>query len=112
MTALLVGPRSKKNLIHGMSISFDLLVSGFIERDIKHIVIDRSFKQSRKAIGAMSLRGIFQTLFILFHVYKSLNIVDNVYITIGTSRLGFIKDALMIWPAKAKINRLFPIIYI
>jgi len=99
MTALLVGPRSKKNLIHGMSISFDLLVSGFIERDIKHIVIDRSFKQSRKAIGAMSLRGIFQTLFILFHVYKSLNIVDNVYLTIGTSRLGFIKDALMIWPS-------------
>lgn len=106
MRTLLIGPRSKKNLIHGMSISFDLLISGFIERDIKHIVIDRSLKQSKTAIGSMSLRGITQTIIFLFRVYKNMITTDNVYITIGTSRPGFIKDAMIIWPSRLLNKRI------
>ena len=99
MRTLLIGPRSNKNLTHGMSMAFDLLVSGFEERELDHVVIDRSYKQSDVVIGSFFLSGFFQTFMLLLRVYKNLIPADNIYITIGTSRLGVLKDAMMIWPS-------------
>ena len=97
MRTLLIGPRSKKNLTHGMSMAFDLLVSGYEERELDHVVIDRSYRQSDVVVGSFFLSGIFQTLMLLLCVY--INLIHTIYITIGTSRLGVLKDTMMIWPS-------------
>jgi len=99
MKTLLIGPRSKMNLTHGMSMAFDLLETGFNERNLEYLVIDRSYKQSDVVVGSVFFSGIVQTLYLLLRVYLNLFLVDNIYITIGTSRAGLLKDALMIWPS-------------
>ena len=42
MTTILVGPRSTKDAITGMRIAFDLLVLGFGDRFLAHVIINRS----------------------------------------------------------------------
>lgn len=96
-TVMLVGPRSSKEITHGMSIAFDMLISGLMDENIQHKVIDRSMIESKRRIGSVSFMGIIVTAVMFFHFFVSLVGVDVVYIAIGTSRAGFFRDALMIW---------------
>lgn len=100
MTTILIGPRSKRNLTHGMSMAFDLLIEGFEDRGLDCEVIDRSSRASQDVIGNLSFRGILETISLLGKVYAHLPSSHTVYITIGTSRAGLLKDILMVWPAK------------
>lgn len=96
---MLVGPRSTKELTYGMSIGFDLLISGFEERGLPHVVIDRSKGMVGRKVGAFSPGGILATVSMLISYCLNLLRVAGVYLTIGTSRAGFLRDMLMIWPA-------------
>ena len=94
---LLIGPRSNKELTYGMSIGFDLLISGFEDRKLPHIVIDRSTGMIGRKVGAFSLGGIFATLTMLLLFWRKLPWAHIVYITVGISTAGFFRDMMMIW---------------
>lgn len=97
MKVMLVGPRSSKYLTYGMSIGFDLLISGFEERKLPYIIIDRSEGMIGRKIGVFSLGGILATLIMLCSFTINLQKVAVVYLTIGTSKAGFLRDMIMVW---------------
>lgn len=99
MTIMLIGPRSTQDVTYGMSIGFDLLISGFVARDLPHIVINRSEGMSGREVGKFSLGGALATFKQLASFYKNLLGVGVIYTTIGISHAGFFRDALLIWPA-------------
>ncbi|RLD09289.1 MAG: hypothetical protein DRI56_04465 [Chloroflexota bacterium] len=99
MTTILVGPRSTKDAVTGMRIAFDLLVSGFVDRSLDHIVINRSEWSGAQKAGKFSLGKALFTVRQLMSFYAKLWRGKTVYIAIGTSRSGFFRDALMIWPS-------------
>jgi glycosyltransferase involved in cell wall biosynthesis len=97
MEILLVGPRSTEELTYGMSIGFDLLISGFEERQLSHVIIDRSKGMVGRKVGVFTLGGAFATLRMLFSFTANLRQVDVIYLTIGSSLAGFFRDMIMIW---------------
>jgi glycosyltransferase involved in cell wall biosynthesis len=97
MKAMLVGPRSTKELTYGMSIGFDLLISGFAERNLPHIIIDRSQGMVGRTVGIFTFGGVLATLRMLYSFTINLRPAAVVYLTIGTSKAGFVRDMLMIW---------------
>jgi glycosyltransferase involved in cell wall biosynthesis len=97
MKTLLVGPRSTKELTYDMSIGFDLLISGFEERNLSHAIVDRTKGMVGRKVGVFSLGGIFSTLGMLYSFMLNLRHVTVVYLTIGTSKAGFLRDMIMIW---------------
>lgn len=96
---ILVGPRKTRNTITGMRIGFELLISGFVDLSLPHTIINRSREGESKTAGDFSLSYAIWTIGLLVTFYVKLFQGDNVYITIGTSRAGFFRDALMIWPS-------------
>lgn len=94
---LLVGPRSSEEVTYGMSICFDFLIDGFVQRGLPHAIVDRSVGMDGRTVGALSLGGIFATLMGLLSFWRRLPQVGIVYIAIGTSTAGFLRDMLMIW---------------
>lgn len=99
MYTMLIGPKSTKALTYGMSIGFDLLISGFEERQLPHIVIDRSQGMVGRKVGVFTLGGILATISMLGNVILNLRKVMVIYLTIGTSKAGFFRDMIMIWLA-------------
>lgn len=102
MKAMLVGPRSTKELTYGMSIGFDLLISGFEEQNLPYIIIDRSQGMVGRQVGVFTLGGVIATLVMLSSFVMNLPYVSVIYLTIGTSKAGFLRDLIMIW-----LSRLF-----
>ena len=96
---LLVGPTSNNKMTHGMSIAFDMLISGLDVEEVNVKIIDRSVGERFRRVGAFSFIGIITTLISIIHYYVNLPFINSVYIALGTSRAGFFRDALMIWPA-------------
>ncbi len=96
---MLVGPRSTSNVVSGMRIGFDLLIAGFEERKLPHVIVNRSMGMSDKVVGTLTLRSIFANIYLFLFYWINLFAVDTVYMTIGTSRFGFLRDAVMIWSA-------------
>lgn len=94
---LLIGPRSSEKITYGMSIGFDLLISGFEERNLPHIIIDRSLGMAGRTVGAFSFGGMIATVLMLGAFLINLPRVGIIYLTIGTSRAGFLRDMMMIW---------------
>ena len=85
-TVLLVGPRSSAKLTYGMSIGFDLLISGFAQRGLPYLVIDRTKGMVGRTVGAMSFGGTIATVRMLASYFHKLLYAQIVYLTIGTSR--------------------------
>ena len=103
---MLVGLRSTNTVTTGLSIAFDMLLEAFRSRKIPHIVIDRSQGMEGRQIGALSLGGAIATLAMLTRFMTMLTRTDVVYIAIGTSSSGFLRDSLMIWPAYLSRKRI------
>ncbi|HIE54422.1 MAG TPA: glycosyltransferase [Chromatiaceae bacterium] len=97
---MLIGPRSTPAITYGMSIGFDLLISGFEDRILPHIVIDRTQGMEGKKIGTFTLGGTLVTFSQFAAFYKTLHRAHTVYMTIGTSRAGFFRDMIMTWSAR------------
>jgi glycosyltransferase involved in cell wall biosynthesis len=103
---MLVGPRSTKVLTYGMSIGFDLLISGFEELGLPHTIIDRSQGMVGRQVGMFTIGGAFATLKMLAMFLVNLRHVSIVYLTVGTSKAGFIRDMIMIWLARLSNKRI------
>lgn len=103
---LLIGPRSTSAITYGMSIGFDLLISGFEDRDLPHIIIDRTQGMEGRKIGAFTWGGILTTFSQLATFFKNLHRAHTIYMTIGTSRAGFFRDMIMTWSAHLRHKRI------
>lgn len=99
LVVMLIGPRSTKEITYGMSIGFDLLVSGFVARGLPHTIIDRSQGMVGRKVGTLTVGGMLATVSMLLRSYVKLPFVHTVYMTIGTSRAGFLRDMMIIWPS-------------
>lgn len=86
---------------NGQSVCFQMLVEGIKERGIHAQVINISPKQNNRAAGKWSWRRAFELLTIItVYVFRMFGFDKTVYITIAQSRVGFIRDFIMIWLAK------------
>lgn len=96
---MLVGPRSTSDVVSGMRIGFDLLIAGFEALKLPHVVVNRSTGMEEKIVGTLTVRSLMANFYLFFIYWFNLFTVGTVYMTIGTSRFGFIRDAIMIWSA-------------
>lgn len=83
----------------GLSAEFELLVSALRESGETVVVHDIGVTAGG-AVGTFKLAAAFQTVRRLPRYYLQLNRVTQVYLTISSSRYGFLRDFLMIWPAR------------
>jgi len=96
---LLVGNRSGEN-ISGLSVAFDILVAGFADRGLRHYVVDKSAVGTSGKSGSFDQSRALNTVMVLLLFWLRLFFVTRVYITVASSILGFVRDALMIWPSR------------
>jgi glycosyltransferase involved in cell wall biosynthesis len=82
-----------------MRVGFELIISGFENQNLPHKIINRSRANQDKKHGQFTLRYALVTGMLLLIYYGYLLWGSVVYIMVGTSRAGFLRDALMIWPA-------------
>ncbi|MFK7983843.1 MAG: glycosyltransferase family 4 protein [Saprospiraceae bacterium] len=95
---LLVGATTKSSLT-GLTIAFDLLVQGFIDRGIPHRVVDIDTWGAPKNYGKLGIYRVLTTLGVLLSYYwKSIG-TNTVYLLMATSLFGFLRNMLMIWPS-------------
>lgn len=95
---LLVGCPSTST-ITGLSIQFDSLLAGFRERGLPFELIDRS-RIDAEAIGSSEIRRTLKTIKLVCEYYLKLPNSRHVYFTLGSSRAGFLRDLLMLEPAR------------
>jgi glycosyltransferase involved in cell wall biosynthesis len=103
--SLLVGPTSR-TVVTGLTLAFDLLLSGFDKNNISYFMTDLASFGAATRAGAFDLRRVMTTLTIWFSFLRKLRLVDSVYLLIASSRLGFLRNALMIWPSRLFRHRL------
>jgi glycosyltransferase involved in cell wall biosynthesis len=96
---LCLGPRSKY-FISGVSLAFDLLISGFKERNIYYEVIDSSGGKNIKKSGAFSIQRGITVVKAVFSTWLKLPKCTIFYATMSTSKLGFFRDFLTVPVAK------------
>jgi glycosyltransferase involved in cell wall biosynthesis len=91
-----------QNLSHftGIGQSFEMLVAGFSERKIPFTVVFLESRNNKEKIGTFSLAHSIKILSSIFLIWKKLFTVKKIYLTISLSRYGFIRDMLIIWPAR------------
>lgn len=104
-TCLLVGFTSRFD-VTGLALAFDLLLSGLAKRKISYLLIDFGALGLASRPGAFDLQRITDTLKLLGSFGAKLGRVQSVYILIASSRFGFLRDALMIWPSRLFRRRL------
>lgn len=97
-TVILVGTTSTWGTT-GLSIAFDMLVSHLKELGLRHIVVDRGAAADTSSIGAFRLSRAIKSAFVVTEFLRVLRRGGTTYITISSSLMGFLRDALMIWPA-------------
>lgn len=98
LKVLLLGPRSK-NTVTGVSLAFELLIEGLIERNIDYKVVDFASPNSSSKSGSYNFKSALHSLWAIFQTLLALHKVDVFYTTMSTSRLGFIRDFMTVGAA-------------
>ena len=102
---LLCGPRSK-NFITGVSLAFDLLIKGLSDRNLPFHVVDiLKFGKTKKS-GAFNFIKCITTAYSIIEAYIKIFFCQVYYSTMSTSKLGFIRDLLMVSYAKILNKRI------
>lgn len=96
---LLIGSSSRV-VIAGAHLGFDTIVNGFIERGWPYAVVDRSTTEEETRVGTLGFRRLLATFHVLALFLGRVWGVRTVYIILGVSLLGFLRDALMIWSSR------------
>ena len=92
---LAVGVTSKK-IVTGLSMAFDTFIEGLDERSIEYTLVDAGVGTSINNAGVLSIKRMFGVFLVLFRIFKGLRNTDIVYVTMGASRLGFVRDLFII----------------
>lgn len=97
MPTLLIGPLSKQPT--GISLAFRIVVDYFEMRNLPHRVLDMSSTNTSRKVGTFSIWRAIEIILALIRYYYNILFCAEVYLLIGLSRVGFLKDLLIIWPA-------------
>lgn len=98
-TVLLCGNRSGER-VSGLTVAFDMLVSGYERNDVPHVIVDKGAIGTATQVGALDLGRAVKTLSVVFRFWAALPKVTTVYNTLAPTRWGFLRDACMIWPSR------------
>lgn len=96
---LLVGHRTTAR-VAGVSLGFEMLIDGFRERDLPHRIVDLASAGKTAQPGRFRLRRAARFVGIFVRYLSLLPATRRVYMTISTSRWGFVRDAAFIWSAR------------
>ena len=94
---LLIGPLPKRP--EGLSIAFEVVVSGFINRRLAHKVINTQSEDVSRQVGTFSFKRAMEIAGVLLRYWWNLLPSRQIYLLIGFSRVSFFRDFLIIWPA-------------
>ncbi len=92
---LAVGVTSNE-IVTGLSVAFDAFIEGLDERSIEYTLVDAGVGASVNNAGVFSTNRMLGVFLVLFRIFKGLVKTDIVYVTMGASRLGFIRDLFII----------------
>lgn len=92
---LAVGITSNE-IVTGLSMAFDTFIAGLNERSIEYTLVDAGVGASINNAGVFSFDRMFGVFLVLFRIFKGLIKTDIVYVTMGASRLGFVRDLFII----------------
>lgn len=91
----------------GLSVAFQMLIDGFEEQGLSYQVVDISPRAKDRIWGKWSWGRFWEYLRILLkYFYTVSGSKKNIYITIAQSRVGFLRDLLMIWFARFGRHRI------
>ena len=83
-----------------MGIAFQILITGFRERGIPFHTIDIGSREETREAGFFSWGRFIEILRVLAKYFLILPSVENIYLTVGISRVGFLRDCFLLWPAR------------
>lgn len=96
---ILVGPTPPPYV--GQSVSFQMLIEGFKERSLPYKVVDLCPREEIFASGKWSFQRAFEYVPILLKYFvKVCGRRKRIYITIAGSRVGLLRDSMMIFWAR------------
>lgn len=95
---MLVGTRDQGQAT-GISQMFELIIDKFLRNDYPFYIIDLTLGTPTKNAGSLNLLRGIKLLGAISRCYITLPKAKTIYLTVGVSRLGFFRDALLLWPA-------------
>jgi glycosyltransferase involved in cell wall biosynthesis len=95
---ILIGTRDQGQA-SGISQMFELLIYKFTAEKYPFFVIDLTLGTPTKKAGSFSLLRGIRMLGAIVRYLLILTRAKTIYLTIGVSRLGFLRDAIILWPA-------------
>jgi glycosyltransferase involved in cell wall biosynthesis len=96
---LLIGSPSTET-VTGLSFQFDSLLDGMRSRGLDFELVNRSLIESAGKPGDFSVARSIATVKIIGRAIVKSLACRFVYLTLGSSRVGFLRDLCMIYPAK------------
>ncbi len=87
---------TSSHIVTGLSVAFDTFVEGLRERSIPHQVINAGVGVSVKSAGVFSVRRMLGVLTVLLKFLCNLRRADIVYVTMGSSNFGFMRDFFIV----------------
>jgi glycosyltransferase involved in cell wall biosynthesis len=81
-------------------MGFELLISGFARRGLSFDVLDLSRAGVAERAGSFDPIRVVNTLGVLGRGFRLMVRAHVLYMTIGASGLGFLRDAMLIWAAR------------
>ncbi|MEM7530788.1 MAG: glycosyltransferase family 4 protein [Chloroflexota bacterium] len=96
---LLVG-FSSQHSVTGLALAFDLLLSGFEQRKLPYRVVDFGELGLATRPGSFDWQRLYETIGLLISFGAKLPNIRTVYLVIASSKLGFFRDAMMIWASR------------
>jgi len=98
MRPLLIGMLEGKR-VSGVQLSFKLLVTELASRNYQFRVVNLGNYQAEHRVGTFSRGRSIEIIRAILRAWFYLPLSNRVYLTIGLSRLGFLRDMLILLPA-------------
>ena len=95
---LLIGMYESQT-ITGVAIAFQILISELEKQNMPFRKVNIGERQKREKIGSFSSRRGFETLRAIIKSWIIIPSSNVIYITVGVSLLGFLRDAFILLPA-------------
>ena len=76
-----------------------MLISGFDAKGLPYKVVNLSNNDNTRIIGSFAFQKAVKILSSVLSIWANMPFIQNVYLLVAISPLGFIRDCLIIWPA-------------
>jgi glycosyltransferase involved in cell wall biosynthesis len=93
---ILIGTRDQGQAT-GISQMFELVVKKFDEDKLPAFVIDLTLGTPTKNAGSLNIIRSIKLIGAIIRYLSKLPFSKSVYLTVGVSRLGFLRDAIILW---------------